>query len=259
MNQFSSKEIKIKDPLQRDVKKPNYFYTFIIQKKSNSFMKNIFLLLSALLLLFPTNINSQVGGIGGSDYEMVFVPGAKEDKSDFFKKIAPKMYASVDYLAAMVDDINESFFLRYNIYRDEMEFLKNGKTLYLKKNEKRKIIFSKSQENFRLFKLNNKLRYFTVHNIGDNLLLSRKIVEYQEAKLAASSYQKDKPADFKMKENKKYIRFNQTLVEVPKRKNKFNTIFGPQSSAIKKYVKNNKLNIKNIEDLKTIVQYYNKL
>ena len=169
------------------------------------------------------------------------------------------MYASVDYLAAMVDDINESFFLRYNIYRDEMEFLKNGKTLYLKKNEKRKIIFSKSQENFRLFKLNNKLRYFTVHNIGDNLLLSRKIVEYQEAKLAASSYQKDKPADFKMKENKIYIRFNQTLVEVPKRKNKFNTIFGPQSSAIKKYVKNNKLNIKNIEDLKTIVQYYNKL
>jgi len=222
-------------------------------------MKNIFLLLSTLLLLFSTNLCSQVGGIGGSDYEMVFVPGAKEDTSEFFKKIAPKMYASVDYLAAMVGGINEPFFLRYNIYRDEMEFLKNGQTLYLRKNEKRGIIFSKSQENFRLFKLNNKLRYFMVHNIGDNLLLSRKLVEYQEAKLAASSYQKDKPADFKRKEDQIYIRFNQTLVEVPRRKKKFNAIFGSQSSAIKKYVKSNKLNIKNIEDLKTIVQYYTKL
>ena len=48
MNQFSSKEIrkfpigkkeiKIKDPLQRDVKKPNYFYTFIIQKKKETLL-----------------------------------------------------------------------------------------------------------------------------------------------------------------------------------------------------------------------------
>jgi hypothetical protein len=222
-------------------------------------MKNILTILSVLLILFSKPVNAQVGGIGGGEYEMVFVPGAKEDKSQLFKKIAPKMYTSIGYFAAEVEGINKSFFLRYNIYRDEMEFLKNGETFYLNKNENIKIIFSISKEEYRLFKLNDKLQYFTVHNNENPLLLTRKIVEYQDAQIAASSYQKDKLADFNRKDDEIYILFEKTLIEIPRSSKKFRNLFGEQSSFIKQHIKKNRLNIKKIEDLKTIIKYYNTL
>ena len=225
--------------------------------------KNIFRSLATLLLFFPLITSSQVSGISsanGGTYEMVFVPGEKEDKSAAFKKIAPKMYETLAYLPATVEGINETFFLRHNIYRDEMEFSKNGGILYLKKNKERKITFNQSNHQYRLFKLNDKLKYFMVHNSGENILLSRKVIEYQDAKPAKSSYDKDKAADFKRKNDEVFIKFkNNSIVEAPRNKKKFYAMFGDNSSKIKKFIKKNKLNIKKISDLTKIVAYLNTL
>jgi uncharacterized membrane protein len=203
---------------------------------------------------------SQVGGIGGSDYEIVFIPGEKQDNSDEFKKIANKMYGTIAYLPSKVEGITETLFLRHNIYRDEMEFSKNGEILYLKKDKDRKIIFTESKEVYRLFEKNNRLKYFLVHNNGKNILLTRKIIKYQDSKPAASSYAKDKAADFKRKSDEVYINFKQGgLLEVPRNKKKFYEIFGDNSNKIKSYVKKNKLNIKKVKQLKKVVMFYNTL
>lgn len=221
-------------------------------------MKKQIIFTAVLAIGFSISSIAQVGGIGGSEYQMTFVPGEKFDNTAEFKRIAPKMYGTVAYLPAQVEGIKETFFLRHNMYRDEMEFSKNGQTLYLQKNDERKITFSESNEVYGLFKLEGKLRYFLIHNEGDNVLLSRKVVEYKEAKPAMSSYQKDRPADFKREDDELYLKTtNGNITEIPRSKKKFYALFGENVSKIKKYIKKNKLDIKDVKDLKGIIAYSN--
>jgi hypothetical protein len=223
-------------------------------------MKKQFLM---VILMLPTLMFSQVGGIttgGGNTYNTIFNPNTKIDKTEEFKELAPKMYISSKYSAANVDNIVETFFLRYNMYRDEMEFSKNNQLLYLKKTKGRSIVFQYPKVNYKLFELNNELKYFIVHNDGKNQLLSRQVVTFQEAQPPKNSYVSGKSADFVRNKDLFYIRFdNDNIIEVPGNKKKFYAIFKGNESKIKKYIKSNKLNIKDIEDLKKIVDYSNTL
>tara|TARA_R110001606_G_scaffold392298_1_gene561114 strand:+ start:454 stop:1125 length:672 start_codon:yes stop_codon:yes gene_type:complete len=223
-------------------------------------MKKQFLI---AILMLPTLIFSQVGGIvtgSGNTYNTIFNPNTEIDKTAEFKNLAPKMYLNANYLAANVDNISETFFLRYNMYRDEMEFTKNNQLLYLKKKNERSVVFQNLNTNYKLFELNNNLKYFIVHNEGNNQLLSRQIVTFQEAKPPKNSYSTGKQADFVRNKDVFYIRFdNKNIIEVPGNKKKFYAIFKENESEIKKYIKSNKLNIKDTEDLKNIVNYSNTL
>jgi hypothetical protein len=223
-------------------------------------MKKQFLI---AILILPTLIFSQIGGItngDGTSYNSIFNPNTEMDDTEKFKLIASKMYINQNYLAANVDDISETFFMRYNLYGDEMEFTKNDQLLYLKKKKGRSILFQNSNINYKLFELDNKLKYFIVHNEGKNQLLSRQIVTYQEEKPPVNSYVAGKDADFIRDKDIFYIRFDKNdILEVPGNKKKFYAIFKEKESKIKKYIKSKKLDIKDIEDLKKIVDYSNSL
>ena len=52
---------------------------------------------------------------------------------------------------------------------------------------------------------------------------------------------------------------NKDLVKIPTNKKKFYNLFGDKSSEIKNYIIKNKLGIKEINDLKQIITYYNTL
>ena len=223
-------------------------------------MKKIIGLL-VLCFAFSFSGQSQVVNVAGNnDYQMAFIPGKVVDNSEEFKKIAHKMYSTTKYLPAQVDGVKGEVYLRYNIYKDEMEFLRNEELLNLRKVEDKKITFKLSKKEYQILELNGNLKYFRTHNKGKNVLVSRKIVEYQKAKPAASSYQNAKPANFKRKSDEIFINFEgKGLVKVSKKKKKFYTIFGKNASKIKDFVKKNKLNIKEISDLKKIVEHYNSI
>ena len=214
------------------------------------------------LLTFSEQIFTQVTGISsaGTRYEMVFVPGQQEDNSDLYKDIAHKMYLTEAYLPAKVNVFSEVVYLRYNMFKDEMEFMKDSKILFLKKQEKTTVTFNNSNEKYGVFNLDDKLKYFQIQNTGDILLLTRKVVEFHEAKPAQSSYQKDKPADLKREDDIHYIKFeDNSIVEIPSRQKNFLAIFKNNSNAVKKFIKENKINIKDVEDLKKVVKYLNTL
>ena len=223
-------------------------------------MKKQFLI---AILMLPTLIFSQVGGIvtgSGNTYNTIFNPNTEIDKTAEFKQLAPKMYINTIYLAANVDNISETFFLRYNLYRDEMEFSKNDQLLYLKKKKERSVIFQNFNIHYKVFALDNELKYFIVHNEGNNQLLSRQIVTFQEEQPPKNSYAAGKPADFIREKDEFYFRFDKNnILEVPGNKKKFYAIFKENESKIKKYIKSNKLSIKKTEDLIKIVNYSNTL
>lgn len=212
-----------------------------------------FLLFFALLLSFTTY--SQVINING----MPTVLTTTEDVPDDLKKIQYKKYAFRNYKPCYVDDNKERAFIRYNIFDDQMEFVKDGNIYYLVKEAGRTVIFA-DNTTYKVFDLNGDEGFFLVHAEGKNSLIAKQSVRYVEAKKAESTYGSDKPADYKRRKDVLYFVFEgKGLVKVPTKKKDFYTAFGSQSSSIKSHMKKNKLGYKKLKDLKKIIQYFNTL
>ena len=225
-------------------------------------MRRFFLVLLITVTSFSTyaQISSQGAGRGGGANYDVFLTNREAEENEEFKKIAHKMYLTTAYLPAKVDNINETFYLRYNMYRDQMEFTKGEEIVYLKKEVGRKVTFTGLNTQYIVLDMNGKLNYFVLHNDGKNSLLSKLRVKYQEEQPARSTYQQGKSADFKRRKNELYIAFNNVdPIKIPTKKSAFYNVFGSKSSQIKNYMKKNKLSSKKLEDIKKIVKHFNTL
>ena len=219
-------------------------------------MKRLLLLLVAIV----TTLNStdaQNLTVGSSE---LFSTAAKSDDTEALRKIAHKKYLTSDYKPAKVDEIKGSAYLRYNIYQDEMEFVKDKQIYYLKKEKGRKICFPQQNTTYQLFEVNGNLKYFIVQNEGATILLTRQIIKFVEAREPQSSYQKGTPADYKRKSDEHFLALNNaSIIKLPSKKKSFYNAFGSKASEIKDYMKKNKLGYKDLDDLKKIVHHFNTL
>jgi hypothetical protein len=196
----------------------------------------------------------------GDMFEMSSIIKSKKDNSEEFKKISHKMYLTKNFITAKIDSLNETYFLKYNIYKDEMEFSKNEKIYYLTKKKGREVLFTDDNIKYKVINYKNKLSYFVLLNDGKNQLLLKEIIKFKEAKLATSSYDKSTPSDFKRKKDKLYIKLgNSDIKEIPSNKKKFYALFKEESKSIKSFIKKNKIDIKKTNDLKKIINYLNKI
>ncbi len=176
---------------------------------------------------------------------------------DDLKAIQHKKYLSQDYKPSYVDDMKERAFLRYNIYDDQMEFIKDGTIYYLVKDEGRRVRFA-DKTTYRVYDFNGKKSFFLIHSEGKNSLIAKLSVRFVEAKKAGSGYEADKPADFKRRKDELYFVLpNKGIIKVPSKKKEFFNLFGSESSSIKDYMMKNKLNYKKSKDLKMLVTYMN--
>jgi hypothetical protein len=219
------------------------------------------------LVLFSFIIYTTQGQI---DTEVEFANAAREFLD------APKVVKSIDdvelektshvkYLSrgfkkAYVSSSKEIYYLRYNIFSDEMEFTRNEKTYALNKRENSIIDFFEIKKKYAVFKLEGELNYFQIVATGKNTLLKKQTIDFEKGKKAITQFDVAiKPKYSKNKANL-YIAFNNTaLVKVPKKKKKFYKLFGSKKDLIKKFIKNKRLAIKKETDLKTILTYYNSL
>jgi len=172
-----------------------------------------------------------------------------------------KKYLFYSYNEAAVDDYDTKAFVRYNIFDDEMEFVKDESIYYLAKEIGRKIRFINTNSIYKVFEFKGDLHFFKVHVEGENSLIAKQKVRYIEEKVAKSGYDRARPENYKRLNDEIYFAIgNKKLVKLSKKsKKEFFKSFGEKSSEIQKYVKKNKLGRKNIEDLKKIVTYYNTL
>ncbi len=218
-------------------------------------MKRFLLFLLALSLSFSTFAQS----IRVNGYETILNPKSSETLSEDLKRIQHKKYLSQDYKPALVDDFKQKAFLRYNIFEDEMEFVKDETIYYIQKAAGRKIQFMDNTL-YKVYTYNGKPQFFLVHQDGENALLAKQEIKFIEAKKATSSYGSDKPADFKRGKDELFLAIdNKTLVKLSKNKKAFYNAFGDKAGQIKKYVKANKLKYKSMKDLKDIIAHYNTL
>ena len=218
-------------------------------------MKRHLIFLFALSLSFSSF--SQMIRVNG--YETILSPKESEKIPKELKNIQYKKYLSKDYKPAFVDDFKQKAFLRYNIFDDQMEFIKDNSVYYLKKEAERKVRFQ-DNTSYKIYQINNQLQYFLVHTAGKNALLAKQTVKFIEAKKANGGYGVDKPADYKRKKDELYLFLeDKGLVKVPNKKKDFYRLFGANTSKVKDYMKENKLGKKKVKDLKKVIQFVNGL
>lgn len=214
----------------------------------------VFTLVTIFALSLTSNAQFRVNG-----EDTILTPKEKEDVPADLEGIQYKKYLTKDYKAAFVDDFNEQAFLRYNIYDDQMEFVKGNQIYYLKKDIGRKVRFTDKTE-YQVFKTAGELQFFLVHVDGENLLLSKQSIRYIDSEEPTSGYDRGRAADYRRKKDEFYLgKKGQGVIKLPTKKKKFLAAFGSKSSEIKIFMKKNRVGYKKAKDLKKIIAYYNTL
>lgn len=182
------------------------------------------------------------------------------DKSKYKESIElrKKKYLTFSYELALVDEYDTKSRVRYNIYEDQIEFIKDNSIYYLVKEVGRRIYFIESKDLYKVFTLDDEPRFFKVHVDGKHSLLAKQRVRYIEPRKALSGYDRAKPANYRRMKDELYIALdNRNLMKLPRDKKEFLEVFGNKSKLMKGFIKQNKLNYRKVEDLKKIIQYFN--
>tara|TARA_R110000787_G_scaffold7987_12_gene26904 strand:- start:1652 stop:2305 length:654 start_codon:yes stop_codon:yes gene_type:complete len=190
--------------------------------------------------------------------QTILIAKEAEDIPVVLQGIQYKKYLTKDYKSAQVDDLKDQAFLRYNIYEDQMEFIKGNQIYYLKKDVGRTVRFTNNQK-YEVFEVDGNLNFLLVLTEGKKVLVTKQIVKYVDALEPNSGYDRGRPADYKRKKDEFYLATEKGLTKLPRNKKNFLKVFGSKSSTIKAFMKKNKLSYKKLPDLKKVVQHFDSL
>lgn len=168
-------------------------------------------------------------------------------------------FLTEEYQEAKVDALTDKFYFRYNIFADEMEFIKDGTVYFLSKTENQIINFVNLGRKFTVLNLNGELKYFEINSVGNASLYTKKNVGFIEGKVAKTQFESSKKAKFIEKKDDYFVILNSELIKLPKGKKDFYNLFGDKSSNIKTFMKQEKLNRKKIADVIKVFNYYNSI
>lgn len=174
-------------------------------------------------------------------------------------QIIKKKYLTFTYELVTVDDFDQKAHLRYNIYDDEMEFVRENYLYYLVKEVGRKVYFEDTKSTYKIFKHSDKLTYFKVITQGSLTLLARHKVRHFEPIPAKSNYDKAKPEKYKRLKDELYLAIDHKVLTKLSgiKKSKLLKYFGNRKKEMKIFMKENNLNYKKESDLTKIIGYYN--
>ncbi len=147
--------------------------------------------------------------------------------------------------------------LRYNIYNDVIEFKLQNDSVYAISNPEIIRQIEIAGETFFYYRTAyNKAGYFSLKHAGDVQLLSKYNIGFKDA-VPAGAYAQSTPPTFQSKANTFFIKIKDEAPVSIAKKNDLKKIFGKQSNEILSFIKKEKLNIREEEDLIKLIEYIN--
>jgi hypothetical protein len=163
---------------------------------------------------------------------------------------------------AKLDKFGDRLFsARYNASQGEMQIRRENDTIALANNVDLVVTFSTENKVYKTYNYINKeglsKQGFLVvlKEIDSSALLKEEIIKFYEKKPAATGYAKDKPAEFKRINDIYYYKTGDKVLLLPSKRKDFLKLFPDNSDKIKAYIKENKINLKEEDDLIKIVGY----
>ncbi len=203
-------------------------------------------------------------------YALGSIDDAKKKSTYSSENIEGSPYLSNDFAQAPIYYGSENagtLFYRYNAYNEEIEIkqqnLAEEAIKALGRDKKIKIIVNGKAMSFKTFidktgKTQN--GYLTLLQDGDYKLYKRLNVTFKEGKKAENTFVKNTPARFSQFEEYYLEAEGSNKIEEIELSNKklLNLISGNQQSALKDFMKENKIKLKDENDLYTVFQFLNK-
>lgn len=217
-------------------------YSFNAFGQSNPFFETKLNEVTSEIRLQGTNNIVDLHSIKGSPYE----------KEEFL----------IGKTISELTNISNPYYLRYNIYSDNIELKSNGTIYSLIQSQNIYAIFDSKEYRYEQYKTTNKntkLGYFIilVKDKKYNLYL-KKNIEFRDKVKANTPYESDTPATF-LKSSSFYVKKDSVLISIPNKKKLFLQEFPKYSNSLKKYIKSERINLKYEKDMVKLFNYLNTL
>ena len=157
------------------------------------------------------------------------------------------------------------FSARYNANLGQMQIKRKNDTIALSNSEDLTITFALDKKVYKTYSYTNKegvskQGFLVVLKETDSLaVLKEEIVKFYKRKSAVTSYDKEKPAEYKRLKDVYYYKLDNKVSPLPQKRKDFLKLFPQHSSELKDYIKKNKISLKKDEDLITLFEYINTL
>jgi hypothetical protein len=176
-----------------------------------------------------------------------------------YEDIKGSPYIDTSFKMAKIAENYEEVPIRYNNYKDEIEFKKGEDIQVLpKKAEFSKITIKSPQTTIVYLETNDELKgYFTQLVLGKTSLLRKDKTIFKDEVLAPNSYAEGKPAEFRSQDPVYYIETGSSYIKKPKNQKDIIGAFPNLKDKINTFVKENKIKFNKEEDLKKLVVFLN--
>ena len=213
-----------------------------------------FKLLVALIILHSTNVFCQYISPPSLHYKTV-----KKGKFDLsYKDLVGTIYIDDEYKLATTSITESKYPTRYDAYHEQMEIEVDNQQYYLPKTLGSLVTFN--NKTYEVFIYNEEKLFFKIALTSTKikLLVKEKIKLNQEVETNGMIAYKPKTL-IRIKDQYFYSTQNSEALKLPKTKKQFYAVFSEDSKFIKQFVKENKINIKDYNNLIKIFTYYNSL
>ncbi len=187
------------------------------------------------------------------------INSSKMGKTLTYDDILGSPYVDKNFREAKIADGYQNLPVRYNSYKDEVEFKGNSGIMVIPKEQKFNTIEILDPSIILVYLNTNDENsgYFYKLNNGKILLYKKIITKFIDVIPASSSYTEDKPANFKTLDPIYYIQIEENkFIKKPKTKKDFlNQIPSDKKEILNTYFNNNKVKFDKEEDLKKLVQF----
>lgn len=225
--------------------------------------------ISLLLLFLSIALSGQDWTVVADDWHFETQMG-KEPVSamDVYSKIQGTPFLEDDFVNGSLITRDSLMYkdvpLRYNIFKDEMEFLVGGEDVPRVIASPRNFLFYYLEDKifeYLSFRDNSGARqgFFEVMNPGECQVLLRRRTDYAEPE-GARGFDPAKPARFAERRPTYFLRFGRGIPEeIRFRRRSILDAFGEKRSEIANFVSDNNLSYRRADDLIRMAEYYNQI
>ena len=184
----------------------------------------------------------------------------KSDSNNSFYAVGSP-FINEKFEIARFNNINKTYSARYNAHLGEMQIQRKNDTIALYNTENFEITFPSSSKTYKTYDYTNKENelkrgFLVVLKETDSLaLLKEELVKFYPAKESTNGYDKAKPAEYRRTKDVYYYRQGEHVSVLPQKRKDFIKLFPEHSKDLEVFIKKNKINFKQEDDLITLFQY----
>ncbi|WP_178987386.1 hypothetical protein [Winogradskyella schleiferi] len=173
--------------------------------------------------------------------------------NDTFELIKFKRFGDVIFLG------------RYNANLGEMQIRRDNDTIVLNNSENFEITFVSDKKVYKTYSYTQKdgsstRGFLVVLKETDSMaVLKEEKIKFQEKKPSTNGYDKAKPAKYVRSKDLYYYRLGNKVSLLPQKRKEFLKLYPEHSNKLKEFIKQNKINLKEADDLITLFGYIEKL